>query len=204
MIDFDLYTTETVTAATKTKYPNAKFQVLNDITKSKFNKHLTDLCKDTVEAAVAVQKAEIAEYDEEYDPEEDENIARQIKNELYTFDTEDNTYKIWFETWAEKDCGTFADVEWLFTYYQPKRADTVILDTFVNAVQNLYSHFNSLESTTGNLTIHFSEGDQEIVDKPTARKLYNYPGTNMYYLQTHRLDKDLTIHDVCIIHQMTF
>ena len=49
------------------------------------------------------------------------------KNELYTFDSYcDGKYKINFENWGKQDCGTFADVEWIVTYYKPKISNNII------------------------------------------------------------------------------
>lgn len=205
LINFDGYTSESIYSNKKIIYPNLSFQVLNDITQSTFNSYLKNLCEAPVEASVAMQKAQRREYDEDYDSDEDnEELNLEAKNELYTFDTKDKQYKINFEMFDPKDCGTFADVEWLFTYYKPKRSPNVILDTFINAIKNLSYHLSNLETIPGNLTIHFSENDKEIIDKPKIRNLFHYPNTNLYYLQTHRLDESQTIDDICIVPQMTF
>lgn len=208
-VKYDVYTSDTIDDEVKKPDPNALFQVLNDVAETPLNKYLTLLCKDVVEANIAAKKAELMENDDEYNPDEedDDEILHEIKNDLYKFKTTSEpsvTYNINFETWDQKDCGTFSDIEWLFTYYKPNKSKTIILDTFINAIKNLIYHLSQLRSTPGNLIMQFSEEDKETINKPTNRLLYNYPNTNMYYLQTHRLEKKLTVDDVCIVPQMTF
>ena len=68
------------------------------------------------------------------------------KNELYTFESESGKkYTINFENWGKQDCGTFADVEWIMTYYNPKIRKNIILDTFINVAKNLILHLSHLE-----------------------------------------------------------
>jgi len=209
LVEFDAYTNESFRSpsSTLTKDPNTKFYVLNDITESKFNKSLYRLCKDHAEATIAMAKAEQMENDDQYDEEIDgKRITLDYKNQLYTFDTTtgNKSYNINFEAWTEKDCGTFADVEWVFTYYKPEQSKNVILDTFTNVIKNLAYHMDRLEPIPGKLVVHFDKDDKEVLSRPVERILYHYPNTNMYYLQTHQIDEQLTMNDVCIVPQMTF
>ena len=98
----------------------------------------------------------------------------------------------------------FSDVEWIFTYYNPILSKNIILDTFINVAKNLILHLNSLEKQRGNLVVNFFENDKEIVKTPVNRILYNLPNTNLYYLQTHYIDEELDIDDICFVPQMTF
>lgn len=186
-IEFDVYKN-----STNEVDPDSKFYALNDITNSKFVKNLTALCEEEMTNAVLANN----------DPSKEDAIYKNYKNELYTFiqNGSDIPYKINFETRIEKDCGTFADVEWVFTYYKPKRGKNIILDTFTNVIKNLHWHLSQLEPIRGNLLVNNST----VVTKPSDRILYHYPNTNMYYLQIHHLDEQQTINDICIVPQMTF
>jgi len=68
----------------------------------------------------------------------------------------------------------------------------------------LILHLNSLEKQRGNLVVNFVGNDKEIVKNPVNRMLYNLPNTNLYYLQTHYINEELDIDDICFVPQMTF
>jgi len=195
LIEFDIYNNN------KTKDENSKFYVLNDITNSKFVKKLTALCEEPTYEAITLQSREYEEQGEEYD---EESIYKEFKNELYTFETPQKIYKINFETRMEKDCGTFADVEWVFTFYKPKLNKKIILNTFTTAVKNLINHLQKLKAIRGNLVINYNQNNSEIIANPKERILFHYPNTNMYYLQTYYLDEAQNTSDICIVPQMTF
>jgi hypothetical protein len=167
------------------EYPDSTFLVSNDLSETPFIKYLKSICN----------------LNDNND--DDEDLID--KNDLYTFDTENGeNYKINFETWQQKHCGMFSDVEWIFTYYNPILSKNIILDTFINVAKNLILHLNTLEKQKGNLVVNFFENDKEIVKMPVNRILYNLPNTNLYYLQTHYINEELDIDDICFVPQMTF
>jgi hypothetical protein len=140
--------------------------------------------------------------DDDSDDSEDELID---KDELYTFETvEGDTYYLNFDINPKQDCGLFADVEWIMTYYEPKRSKNIIIDTFVNVIKNLLYHLNSLEKTSGKLIMHFDENDTEIMERPEFRTLYHLPDTNLYYMETILSNEKLDLDDICLVPQMTF
>jgi hypothetical protein len=131
--------------------------------------------------------------DEEADP-----------NDLYIFRSlTGEEYKINFIFKDERPCNTFSNVEWLFTYFKPQQSPNIVLDTFTNAVTNLVRHLSNLEEIEGNFILNTSDGEF-IIDTPEVRCLYHKPGTNLYYLDTHILDKKFTPDDICFTSQMTF
>jgi hypothetical protein len=167
------------------EYPDSTFLVSNDLSETSFIKYLKSICN--------------------LNDNNDDGEDLIDKNDLYTFDTENGEkYKINFETWQHKHCGMFSDVEWIFTYYNPILSKNIILDTFINVAKNLILHLNSLEKQKGNLVVNFFENDKEIVKMPVNRILYNLPNTNLYYLQTHYINEELDIDDICFVPQMTF
>jgi hypothetical protein len=186
LFEVDVYTTESINKKKVNKLvknENSTFLVANDVAVTPFIKYLNNRCNLNDEGG-------------------EELID---KSELYTFESESGKkYTINFENWGKQDCGTFADVEWIMTYYKPKISKNIILDTFINVAKNLILHLSSLEKTKGKLIMNFSESDIEVIKKPENRILYNLPDTNMYYLQTHLLDEEIDIDDVCIVPQMTF
>jgi len=185
-VDIDPYTTESINKKKNLiKYHDATFVVSNDLSETSFVRYLKRMCNlnDNTE-------------------EEQEDLID--KNDLYTFEAENgDKYKFNFETWQAKHCGMFADVEWIFTYYNPTVSKNIILDTFINVAKNLLLHLSNLEKTKGNLVINFTD-DKEIVKNPVNRILYNLPDTNLYYLQTHFINEELDLDDICFVPQMTF
>jgi hypothetical protein len=197
MFDIDLYTSKSInksrskskSKSRSSKSPgtlnaNSTFIVANDVSVTPFTRHLNKLCNLN-------------------DEEGGEDLIE--KDDLYTFETESGEkYKINFQNWDKQDCGTFADVEWIATYYSPKISENIILNTFLNVAKNLILHLNSLKKTRGKLIMNFNENDTEIIKKPENRVLYNLPGTNMHYLQTYLLNEEMDIDDICFVPQMTF
>ena len=173
------------------------FLVANDMAVTPFTKYLNNFCNinDTANAANTKNNTNTKTDSDLID-----------KNDLYTFETDnnENKYKLNFETWSKKDCGMFSDVEWIMTYYKPKQNKNILLNTFINVAKNLIFHLNQLEKQTGKLIMNFSEDDKEIMKKSEIRNLYHLPNTNLYYLQTHLIDKQLDIEDICFVPQMTF
>jgi hypothetical protein len=183
-VETDLYTTASLNKTKRIKDANSTFLVSNDLSETAFVKNLKTICNLS-------------------DNTDDEDLID--KNDLYTFEAEKGEkYKINFETWQHKHCGMFSDVEWIFTYYNPTLSKNIILDTFINVAKNLILHLNSLEKQRGNLVVNFVGNDKEIVKKPANRVLYNLPNTNLYYLQTHYINEELDIADICFVPQMTF
>jgi hypothetical protein len=192
-IELDAYTTESIGKKKRVINPDTVFLSANDMAVTPFTKYLNVFCNmDDIKAT-----------DNEDDDGEEEDLFD--KNDLYTFATDNGEkYRINFETWQKKDCGMFADVEWIMTYYKPKISNNIILNTFINVAENLLLHLSQLEKTRGNLVMNFSGSDKEIIKRPVDRYLYHLPDTNLYYLQTHLLEEQLDIDDVCVVPQMTF
>lgn len=195
IMELPAYTTDSIKKYNKNlgslkEISNTVFLTANDVAVHPFTKYLNSLCDWT---------EEISE-DEEDDEEEDDK-----KNNLYTFETDSGEkFKINFETWQKKDCGTFTNIEYIMTYYKPYKSNNIILDTFLNTIANLILQFEKLEKINGNFYINYSETDKELINKPKNRILFHLPETNLYYLQTHYLNEELGIEDVCFVPQMTF
>lgn len=187
-IELDAYTSESIGKKKRVVNPDAVFLSANDMAVTAFTKYLNVFCNNAE--------------DKEAESEEEDLFD---KNDLYTFVADSGEkYRINFETWQKKDCGMFADVEWIMTYYKPKISKNIILNTFVNVVENLLLHLSRLEKTKGKLIMNFSGSDKEIIKRPVDRYLYHLPNTNLYYLQTHLLEEQLDTDDICVVPQMTF
>lgn len=169
--------------------PKSLFYITNDLGDNRFNKTLLTQCK---------------EFSNEL-----------VKDDIYSFRTLDKQeeFIIKFLYHNETDCGTFSNVEWLFTYLNPSRSKNVILDTFTKSVQTLIAHLSKLEKIEGNLVSNI-HGIESVLHNPEKRILYHYPDSNLYYLQSHvfrkikgmdiDLEKELDIDDICSTTQMTF
>ena len=202
LFELDCYTTNSLNkyAMPKSKRKpklsinkNSVFLVANDMAPSPFSKYLNSYCN---------LNAKTTTPDDDSDDSDDDLID---KDELYTFETvEGETYYLNFDINPKQDCGLFADVEWIMTYYEPKRSKNIIIDTFVNVIKNLIYHLNSLEKTTGKLIMNFDENDKEIMERPEYRSLYHLPDTNLYYLETILSNEKLELDDICLVPQMTF
>jgi hypothetical protein len=195
LMEIDIYTSESIKNNELSKDTNSEFLITNDISvNSAFGKRLNKYCR--------------LDDDDEVDDEIED--AMQDKNELYRFETNDgkNVYDIKFEMFSKNKCSTFSNVEWVITYYKPQISRNIIVDTFINVIDNILLHVNKLTETTGKFIIKLEDTDV-VINHPELRKLYNLPDTNLYYLQTHITNKELentefNIYDVCVVPQMTF
>lgn len=217
-VEYNVYKNKTIKNKKPSIDKNSSFLVTNDIADNRFTKYLTKLCdkeeKKTIKEILKYKEEqhdeEENEDDHEYeDGEEDEDeiyeLAKGFKNELYSFQLDNNKkYKINFETSNKKDCGIFTGTEWIFTYYKPKIGKNVILDTFVNLIKNLKYHFDKLILVGEGELDMVINNEKTIIPKPIKRKLFHYPETNMYYLQTHFIDEEQELDDICLVPQMTF
>jgi len=185
------------------KEEDATFLVANDMAVTSFTKYLNNFCNIN-DGTNKTNHNTAANTTNTHNTKTEGDLID--KNDLYTFETDDNDkkYKLNFETWSKKDCGMFSDVEWIMTYYKPKQNKNIILSTFVNVAKNLIFHLNQLKKQKGRLIMNFSDYDKEVMKKSEIRNLYHLPNTNLYYLQTHLIDKQLDIDDICFVPQMTF
>ena len=176
----------------------SKFYITNDTASYPFTKKLNKVCyypSDEIKST-RKSKSEMEHADE--------------KNELYIFrDTTDNKdYKIHFLFQTNRKCQTHSNVEWIFTYFKPKRGVNVIINTFLNMIKNLVRHTSDLKPIRGNFIMKYKDAnniqEELIIDNPKERLLYHKPDTNLYYLQNQVSDKPFTIDGTCAKIQMTF
>jgi hypothetical protein len=160
-----------------------KFQVTNDIGDVDFGDMLKSYCEDV-------------------------NIA---KNDMYFFKTNSGKmYDIKFSEEITDSCPTFTGVEYIITYYSPKKENAnIIIDTFVDACSRIVDHLSNLKATTGTLLIQDTNKTHytPIGDIGNRRCLYHKPNTNLYYLDTYD-NPDLVnpqpLGEAMFIPQMTF
>ena len=180
------------------------FQITNDIKETRIQRYLNK--KYNIDDDKESDDEENGE--ENDDKKNDNDKFIEIKNSLYKFKLTDKQiiYPINFVYFIDNDYSLFSNVEWVITYYKPKISINIIMNTFINALQNLFIHLDSLKMENGNLTITLpgTEND-EIIPFPTNRILYNVPDSSVYYLQTEYYNKEnLSLDDICIQPQMTF
>jgi len=181
------------------------FYITNDMSKTPFISKIQKICY--------IESDDEDDEDESNDDnEDDEEAANEAAieayvnklNKLFMFRTlTGDEYKLHFIFKDKRDCGEFSNVEWLFTYLKPKQTTSIVIDTFTNALTNLLRHLSDLEEIEGKFIVNTDDGEV-IIDKPEVRSLYHKPGTNLYYLDTHILDKKFTLDDICLTSQMTF
>lgn len=182
---------------------NASFSITNDIAMYPFSKKLMRSCYYPSQDVKSSRKASRTKVASE------KNHSKE-KNELYIFrDTATkDEYKINYLFHTNRQCYEHSNVEWIFTYYQPKKTINVVVNTFLNMIQNLVNHTKDLTPIKGNFIFKYKDANdtvQElIIDKPVERTMYHKPDTNLYYLLNQVVEKPFTIDDVCVKTQMTF
>ena len=183
---------------------NASFSITNDIAMYPFSKKLMRSCYYPSQDIKSSRKSRGISKGTSH-----KDYSKE-KNELYIFrDTSTKQdYKIQFLFQSDRECYEHSNVEWIFTYYKPKRRINVVVNTFVNMIQNLVRHVKDLTPIKGNFIFKYKDandkGQELIIDKPTERTLYHKPDTNLYYLLNQAVEDQFTIDDVCIKTQMTF
>lgn len=180
---------------------NVSFSITNDIAMYPFSKKLMKSCYYPSQDVIKSKSQSVFASEKDHSKE---------KDELYMFrDTATNKeYKIHFLFKTSLDCYVHSNVEWIFTYYKPKRSINVVLNTFLNMIQNLVKHVKDLEPIQGNFIFKYKDADNKqqelVIAKPAKRILFHKPGTNLYYLQNQISNKELTIDETYMKIQMTF
>lgn len=160
-----------------------KFQITNDVGDGDFGYMLNDYCK----------KLSIP------------------KNDMFSFKTKNGKMlDIKFAEELTNDCKTFSGVEYVVTYYNPKKDNpNVIIDTFVDACSRIIDHLGDLKKTNGELMIVDNEKTKykTIGNIENERCIYHKPKTNLFYIDTYDNKNTIklkTIGDVDFVPQMTF
>jgi hypothetical protein len=162
-----------------------KFHVTNDLGETVFGSMLKPWC-----AELTIPKNE-------------QFFFKTAKGKLYNFKFSEDIAK-------NKDCETFSGVEYVITYYKPRKENPdIIIETFVDACSRIIDHLGDLKSTKGTL---FMQDDAKTHYTPVGvieneRRLYRKPKTNLFYMDTY--DDDNTIRlkslgEAEFIPQMTF
>jgi hypothetical protein len=134
------------------------------------------------------------------------------KNNMYFFKA--NSGKMFDIKFSEsmEMCKTFSGLEFVVTYYKPKQNNpNILVDTFVDACSRIIDHFGNLKKTSGSLMIKKGKNEFKTIGQLEGnRRLYNKPGTNLFYMDTYDTDKwkkgraTRTPKDAVFIPQMTF
>lgn len=108
-----------------------KFQITNDITDGEFDSMIKEYCRDLTIP----------------------------KNEMYIFKTKGGkVFDFKFSDKLTNNCKTFTGVEYVITYYNPKKDNpNIIIDTFIDACSRIIDHLGDLKKTTGALMIADNE-----------------------------------------------
>ena len=135
---------------------------------------------------------------------------------MYKIVTEDEEkeYFLHFVNNTQKDdveCSAFSVVEWIVTYYEPILSENIVINTFVNAIQNIIRHLDQLEVQNVKFKYYSNEeGIDMLISQPLHRKLFHLPDSNLYYFQSEYITKkeegkkDFSVNDITFVPQMTF
>jgi hypothetical protein len=143
---------------------NVVFNITNELSNKYFTDKLYPICK------------------------EQANSETFNKNNLYTFEYEDNNkikkYKIHFtESMRNKnDCELISGVEYICTFYHPKKSKNIILETFIYTCKLIINHLSDLKERRGNFMINIKNQKIPFLKK---RSLFEKENTNIFYLQTN-------------------
>jgi len=158
-----------------------KFNITNDIGDGDFGNMVEDHCKG----------------------------ATVPKNDMFVFKTKKGkVFDFKFSEGITDDCKTFTGVEYVVTYYNPKKENpNVIIDTFVDACSRVIDHLGNLKKINGTLMLNEKNMYTPIGNIGDERCLYHKPGTNLLYMDTYdtiNTSKLKNLGDVDFIAQMTF
>jgi hypothetical protein len=183
--DRDLYYTEYYDEYDGVANDYVFMNITNDVGSSNFDTMLNKLCK---------------KYDDD-----------SIKNDIYVFKSENGEiqHNIVFDSFLSNlNCSIFSGVEYLVTYLKIKKTTNIILETFLNACNRIFTHIRGIKKIPGDLFMRDPENGNDIkIGHMDKRILYHKPNTNLYYLQTHDSDvffKENSIGNVQFQPQMTF
>ena len=133
------------------------------------------------------------------------------KNDMYFFKTKSGKILDFkFSEEISDSCTTFSGVEFVVTYYNPKKENPdVILDTFVDACSRIVDHVANLKKIEGTL---MTTDDKKLAYSPIgviedSRCMYHKPGTNLFYMDTYDTENTIKLSklgDVDFVPQMTF
>lgn len=102
------------------------------------------------------------------------------------------------------ECSNMSSVEFIVTFFRPKRGKNIIMETFLEASRRIMSHLSTLKRLNGVLAIRNDRGELSAMGK-SKRAMYYKPGTNLYYLQSHPdTAKGYNLTNVKVIPQLTF
>jgi hypothetical protein len=132
---------------------------------------------------------------------------------MYYFKTnKGKLYDIKFseEIAGNKYCESFSGVEYVVTYYNPKRENqNIIVDTFVDACSRVIDHLGNLQKIKG--TLFLLDDDRKMYTPigviENERCLYHKPNTNLYYMDTYDYHETLKLQSLKrseFVPQMTF
>jgi len=133
------------------------------------------------------------------------------KNDMYMFLTRHGKeFEIKFSEELTKDCEAFSGVEFIVTYYNPKKENPhIVLDTFTDACSRIIDHFGNVKKTYGTLMLHDNTKNlyTPLGVIENSRRMYRKPGTNVFYMDTYDSYDTMKLKnlgDVDFIPQMTF
>jgi hypothetical protein len=75
-------------------------------------------------------------------------------------------------------------VEYINTYFKPKKCENIIINTYTDACRRILEHIQMLETIKGTLFITNKNGINKKIGVLPYRNLYHKPATNLYYLET--------------------
>jgi hypothetical protein len=131
------------------------------------------------------------------------------KNDMFVFKTKKGKiFDFKFSEGINDECKTFTGVEYVVTYYNPKKENpNVIIDTFVDACSRVIDHLGNLKKINGTLMLNEKNMYTPIGNIGDERCLYHKPKTNLLYMDTYdnvNTNRLKNLGDVDFIAQMTF
>jgi hypothetical protein len=170
----------------KTDNPEVvKFQVTNDLGDTIFGNMLKAHCSEL------------------NIPKNDMFLFKTKKGKIYDFKFSEDIAKNEF-------CETFSGVEFVITYYNPKKDNAnIIVDTFIDACSRIVDHLGDLKPIQGTLMSNDNKKTHYVpigvIDN--ERYLYRKPHTNLFYMDTYDDESTTKLKnygDAEFIPQMTF
>jgi hypothetical protein len=200
--------------------PKLKFKITNDSAEdSEFNEEIIKLYsphKSTSSHSTSRQtksesdESESDESDSESKPASEKEDCDEVIFKLEIPENEylkQTTYDIKIREPELHNCASFTDVEWIITYYEPKKSKNVILDHFYDSIKHLKEHLQKLKTINNSYLLYLNEYNEYVnFENTTINQVYVLPGTSLVYYNNSVYDiKNYNINeDLKIVVQMTF
>jgi hypothetical protein len=134
--------------------------------------------------------------------------TQRVSSKTPTYNTSKD-YALNFVFSEDVECSVFSNVEWISTFYKIQPNSNIILKSLKQTINKLLDHLKNLNIIEGSLFYRELDNggntvEEKMITHSKSRLLFNRPGTNLYYMQTHYTQRPLELDDLPLAFQMTY